>query len=181
MTSGQPFVYFLHYWGTGPAEKLAAGFRAALDQLGPGRKAGVERKSAELTKTVVFVCEHGSAKSIVAAAHFNLLAEHQGLPWRAVARGIAPDSAIPEQVVRGLAADGIDVSAWRPSRVDEGELSRAARIITLACQLPQNSPRAASMNWDDLPSISEEYEAGRTAIVTRVQSLLARLAQSELN
>ncbi len=34
MTSGQPTIYFLHYWGTGPTEKLAAGFKAALDQLG---------------------------------------------------------------------------------------------------------------------------------------------------
>jgi hypothetical protein len=32
--TGQPTVYFLHYWGTGPAEKLASGFKAALDQLG---------------------------------------------------------------------------------------------------------------------------------------------------
>src|SRR5690349_22602389 len=37
MTSGQPTVYFLHYWGTGPVEKLATGFRAALNELGkPG-------------------------------------------------------------------------------------------------------------------------------------------------
>lgn len=34
MTVGQPLVYFLHYWGTGPAEKLASGFRAALNELG---------------------------------------------------------------------------------------------------------------------------------------------------
>ena len=32
--TGQPTVYFLHYWATGPAEKLAGGFKAALDQLG---------------------------------------------------------------------------------------------------------------------------------------------------
>jgi len=32
--TGQPTIYFLHYWGTGPAEKLATGFKAALDQLG---------------------------------------------------------------------------------------------------------------------------------------------------
>jgi hypothetical protein len=31
MTTTEPTIYFLHYWGTGPAEKLAAGFRAALD------------------------------------------------------------------------------------------------------------------------------------------------------
>jgi opacity protein-like surface antigen len=36
MTSTQPAVFFLHYWGTGPADTLAAGFKAALDQLGKG-------------------------------------------------------------------------------------------------------------------------------------------------
>ena len=33
MTGTSPTIFFLHYWGTGPAAKLAAGFRAALDQL----------------------------------------------------------------------------------------------------------------------------------------------------
>ena len=39
MTGTQPAVYFLHYWGTGPADKLAAGFKAALSELGKGRAA----------------------------------------------------------------------------------------------------------------------------------------------
>jgi hypothetical protein len=34
MTGDRPMVIFLHYWGRGPAEKLATGFKAALDQLG---------------------------------------------------------------------------------------------------------------------------------------------------
>jgi hypothetical protein len=34
MTGSNPTIYFLHYWGKGPATTLAAGFRAALDQLG---------------------------------------------------------------------------------------------------------------------------------------------------
>jgi hypothetical protein len=36
MTDTQPAIYFLHYWGTGPASTLARGFKAALDQLGKG-------------------------------------------------------------------------------------------------------------------------------------------------
>jgi len=41
MTTTQPTIYFLHYWGTGPAEKLASGFKAALNELGTGHaKAG---------------------------------------------------------------------------------------------------------------------------------------------
>jgi hypothetical protein len=39
MTGGQPVVYFLHYWGTGPAAKLATGFKAALNELGTGAAA----------------------------------------------------------------------------------------------------------------------------------------------
>ena len=34
MTNTQPAIFFLHYWGTGPADKLAAGFKAALCELG---------------------------------------------------------------------------------------------------------------------------------------------------
>jgi hypothetical protein len=33
MLATNPDVYFLHYWGRGPAQKLAAGVRAAVDQL----------------------------------------------------------------------------------------------------------------------------------------------------
>ncbi len=34
MIGSQPTIIFLHYWGRGPTEKLANGFKAALDQLG---------------------------------------------------------------------------------------------------------------------------------------------------
>jgi hypothetical protein len=34
MTGTEPTVIFLHYWGHGPAQKLAAGVRTAVDQLG---------------------------------------------------------------------------------------------------------------------------------------------------
>lgn len=36
MTGSSPTVYFLHYYGTGGAAKLATGVRAAIDQLGKG-------------------------------------------------------------------------------------------------------------------------------------------------
>src|SRR5262245_47863237 len=34
MVDTRPTVYFLHYWGTGPADKLASSFKAALNELG---------------------------------------------------------------------------------------------------------------------------------------------------
>jgi hypothetical protein len=38
MINSHPVIIFLHYWGRGPAEKLATGFKAALDELGKGSK-----------------------------------------------------------------------------------------------------------------------------------------------
>ena len=39
-------------------------------------------------QTVVFVCRHGSAKSLVAAEYLQRLAERQGLDLRATAAGV---------------------------------------------------------------------------------------------
>jgi hypothetical protein len=39
MIGQRPMVIFLHYWGRGPAEKLAAGFKVALEQLHKGSAA----------------------------------------------------------------------------------------------------------------------------------------------
>ncbi len=39
MTASQPAIYFLHYWGTGPVDKLASGFRAALNELSSAKAA----------------------------------------------------------------------------------------------------------------------------------------------
>jgi hypothetical protein len=36
MIGTDPNIIFLHYWGKGPADKLATGFKAALDELGKG-------------------------------------------------------------------------------------------------------------------------------------------------
>jgi hypothetical protein len=38
MTGVSPLVVFLHYYGTGPATKLAQGVRAAIDMTGKTRR-----------------------------------------------------------------------------------------------------------------------------------------------
>ena len=38
MINSRPVIIFLHYWGRGPAEKLATGFKAATDELGKGKQ-----------------------------------------------------------------------------------------------------------------------------------------------
>ena len=44
MVDTRPTIYFLHYWGTGPADKLAAGFKAALGELGKSKTSNTAAK-----------------------------------------------------------------------------------------------------------------------------------------
>jgi hypothetical protein len=53
-------------------------------------------------RTVVFVCLHGAAKSVIAGAYLNRLARERGLDIHATAAGIEPEPEIPLHVRDGL-------------------------------------------------------------------------------
>jgi len=125
---------------------------------------------------VVFVCEHGAAKSVIAAAYFNKVAAERGLPQRAVARGVHPDPAYSPAVVQGLKNDGIAFENGRPESVSDKDLTPAAHIVTLGCKLPQApSGKSDVRNWDEV-NMGEGYVAARDAIAKRVEQLIQELS-----
>src|SRR5438876_11858849 len=81
--------------------------------------AGVQSSQTPSTAspTIVFVCEHGAAKSIIATAYFNKLAAERGLPYRATFRGTSPQAELSERTVTALRADGIVVPAGKPTAI----------------------------------------------------------------
>ena len=126
--------------------------------------------------TVVFVCEHGAAKSVVAAAHFNQLARERGLRIRAIARGTMPDESMAAVAVKGLAADGLKAPEGRPTLVRAEELASSRRAVALGCDLSRVTPAGVSVDqWDEIPPMSADYAAARDAIVRRVKALLDEL------
>lgn len=131
--------------------------------------------------TIVFVCEHGSAKSVVAAAHFNRLAAEAHLPYRAVSRGTKPDAEVSAGVKAGLAVDGIDVSAWRPKLVSDEDIRNATQVVSLATELPATKPfaRPKLLEWNDIPPIGADYARARQAIVERVEALVKSLSVAQ--
>ena len=60
--------------------------------------------AAPKTPRVLFVCLHGAAKSVVAAAHFRKLTAQRGLAVEAAAAGTEPDAEMGPLAVKGLAA-----------------------------------------------------------------------------
>lgn len=145
--------------------------------FGQGVKDGA---AAEKTPTILFVCEHGAAKSVIAAAHFDKLAKQRGLKYRAISRGTNPDPALAPATVKGPQGDGISTQGWKPTLVTKKEMDAAAGIVTLGCALPEKDAVAGKLTeWNDVPSPSHNYQAARDDIVKRVQSLVDDLAEQE--
>ena len=127
---------------------------------------------ANRRENVLFVCLHGSAKSLMAAEYFNRLATARGLGARATSAGTEPDDAIPPHVVGGLASDGIDVAGRRPRRPTTTDVENAAVVVTFGCDLGGLSAGAHRIErWDDVPPVSGDFAKARTAIVARVTAL----------
>jgi arsenate reductase (thioredoxin) len=122
---------------------------------------------------VLFVCLHGSAKSLIAAEYFNRLAAARGLGARATSAGTEPDDVIPPRVIQGLRADGIDVEGRRPQRPTPADVAGAAAVVTFACDLGELASGARRIErWDDVPAVSEDFKRARDVIVARVAGLL---------
>ena len=90
---------------------------------------------------MVFVCRHGSAKSLIAAEYLQRLAERHGLDLRATAAGLEPDVEIPATVITGLLEDGIDVRGGRPCRVTREALAGAWRVVAFGVRPEGPGPR----------------------------------------
>jgi arsenate reductase len=124
---------------------------------------------------IVFVCEHGAAKSVLAAAYFNKLACEKGFSLRAVARGTHPDAALSQKTVAGLLEDGLTPSESTPKNLSPADMESAQRIISF-CELPAEYDSDVSVEqWDGVPPVSESYQTARDAILGRLDRLLAEL------
>jgi arsenate reductase len=151
----------------------ALGLGLALQS--PERKA----QSGVDTPTIVFVCEHGTVKSVLALAYFNRLSRERELNYRAVSRGTAPDSAIPPFVRAGLRADGVDLGAFTPMRLSEGDLTSAIRVVSFDAPAATSlvAGRVPTEAWDKLPSVTANYAVARDSIRSRVSRLVDSLVR----
>jgi arsenate reductase (thioredoxin) len=129
---------------------------------------------------VLMVCEHGSVKSVMAASLFNQGAAERHLPFRAIARGVNPDSAVPAPIAAALGQEGVDVKDFIPVRVSGADVSGAARVVAIGVAPTVLSPDAKITidTWNDVPAASENYGAARASLKQHVDALLTELQQS---
>src|SRR5262245_47832089 len=137
-----------------------------------GQDAGNQTEQAPV---IIFVCEHGAAKSILSAAIFNKLARERRLNLRAIARGTNPDPDISPKVAAGLRADGLASSESAPKKISKSDLVGARRVITF-CALPDDYPGGVRVeNWDEVLPAIEDYGKARDKLTDRIDRLLEEL------
>ena len=126
-------------------------------------------------QAVVFVCEHGAAKSVVATAYFNKLASERGLPFRATFRGTTPQDDLSVRAVAGLKADGVAIPTGKPAAISDQDVADATHIFAIGCTLPDKAEKSGkAASWSDVPD-DQGYAPMRDAIVRHVKQLLDEL------
>lgn len=130
---------------------------------------------------VVFVCEHGNVKSLIAATLFNQAAEARGLSIRSISRGMNPEAGVPARIADELRKEGADVSGFQPRKLTPSDALAALRLIAIGVDLSQykTSESETMESWADIPPASVDYAASRAALARHIDDLLAELQARE--
>ena len=123
---------------------------------------------------LLFVCQHGAAKSVIAALHCCRMAEARGLRVTAASAGLEPDADVPDAVRAGLVEDGLDPAGLTPRDVKGVDPAAVDVVITFGCEAPFGGS-ARRVQWENVPPVSEDYRIARDQIVARLEVLLDSL------
>ena len=126
-----------------------------------------------MSDNVLFICEHGSAKSVIAAAHYERIARELGVDAHAASRGTDPDAEFPPQVIAGLRSDGLEPLDDAPVALSGNDVVSGPRIIAFCSPSMLTEGATPSEVWDDVPPVSEGYNRARDEIVRRIERMFA--------
>jgi protein-tyrosine-phosphatase len=131
-----------------------------------------------MSRTIVFLCPHNAAKSVLAAAYCQHLAAQCGLQVQVTSAGTEPDAAASPGVVTLLRGEGLDVTHHRPRHITREELGAAFRIISLGCDVSDLAPPDTRVeHWHDVPAPSHHLAQAHDDIYAHVERLIAELTQ----
>ena len=140
---------------------------------------GAAQTAPSAEPTVVFVCEHGAAKSVIATAYFNKIAAEKGLRARATYRGVNPQADLSVGALKGLREDGFTVPDQKPSPISQRDVDSASVIFAIGCTLPANAAASGKAgSWDDVPE-DKGYAGTRDAIKHHVERLVDDLLKKQ--
>lgn len=122
------------------------------------------------TLTVLFMCPHNAAKSVLAAAYGQQMAADRQLDWRILTAGTEPDDELSAAVLALLRSEGLPVPEAKPHKVTAAELAAADWIISMGCDLTDLAPADTAIEyWDDIPATSQDLYGAKQAITNHLK------------
>jgi protein-tyrosine-phosphatase len=128
---------------------------------------------------IVFVCEHGAAKSVIAAAYFNKLAAERGLRDRATYRGVSPQPELSAAALKGLRDDGLTAPAVNPAAITPDDVTGATHIFAIGCSLPAHAKSSGKADNCAVVSVTSFASVARAQEIPAVyQQVLDALGRT---
>jgi arsenate reductase len=129
------------------------------------------------TPEVLFVCVHNAGRSQMAA---GLLERKAGDRVRVVSAGSEPADRLNPAVVEAMREVGIDISAERPKKLEDGMVRESDVVITMGCgDACPIYPGKRYEDWELEDPAGKDLETVRVIrdqIASRVDALLSELS-----
>jgi arsenate reductase (thioredoxin) len=126
---------------------------------------------------VLFVCVHNAGRSQMAAALLERKADGR---VRVLSAGSEPADRLNPAVVEAMSEIGIDISAERPKKLDDGMVRQSDVVITMSCgDVCPIYPGKRYEEWELEDPAGKDLETVRgirDEIVARIDQLVAELS-----
>jgi arsenate reductase (thioredoxin) len=126
-------------------------------------------------KKIIFVCEHGAAKSVIAASYFNKMAKERNLDYVAECRGTFPDSVVSPAIKQNLTREKVFDPNTKTQKLVISDTANVDRIILFTSLPPALITNIKTENWSTIQNVDADYEKRRDAIVKKINELLDSL------
>ena len=127
-------------------------------------------------KSILFLCPHAAAKSVLAMTYFADLATKAGLTVTVSNAGTEPDPTINPAVEAYLKNEGFDLTGFIPKQLTETDLNSADMVVSMGCiDASQVSAGTRFLDWSDVPMLSDGFQVSRDKIYAHVVDLVEEL------
>lgn len=128
---------------------------------------------------VLFVCPAGTVKSAIAREALRKAAHDSSIPLVVQSRGISPEDHVSPVLAARLKADGLNPAAEPALRFAAADALQSD--IVIAFDEAASAPGLEQARAWTTPSWSGDYDRAKADLKTRLDLLLAELAQRRAN
>jgi protein-tyrosine-phosphatase len=139
--------------------------------------AAASQTSEQATPAVLFICPHGAGKSVLASAYFKQLAAERGIRVRTDAVGTEPGPEVGAAAAARLKQQGLAVPISKPRAVTADDIAQADIVISIGCDLSHVPATSKLRRWDDVPDLSDNFDAGDKALRAKAQALIEEIGR----